>query len=120
MPRIAVVGGGLTGLTAAYRLAQKPNTQVLLLEGSSRAGGWAQTHRVPVGFQRDGHNYEGEVVVEAGPRSIRPRGSLGSPAMLKLVGVIIDIADERLLTLDWRTISYQSHTPTQQPRTDIC
>lgn len=85
MSRITVVGGGLTGLTAAYRLSQAPNTHVTLLEAAPRAGGWAQTNIVPVGFQRDGKDYEGQVVVEAGPRSIRPRGSLGSPAMLKLV-----------------------------------
>ena len=37
--RIAVVGGGIAGLTAAYLLAQNPANDVVLLEGSSRIGG---------------------------------------------------------------------------------
>lgn len=38
---IAIVGGGLTGLTAAYRLAQTPGVQVTLFERSQALGGLA-------------------------------------------------------------------------------
>ncbi|CAK9781408.1 Protoporphyrinogen oxidase [Cutaneotrichosporon oleaginosum] len=80
---VAVVGGGLAGLTAAYRLASR-GARVTLLE-PSRIGGWAQTQTYPVSFDRDGRHYKGEVTLEAGPRSIRPRGGPGAPAMLQLI-----------------------------------
>lgn len=45
IPRLAVVGGGISGLAAAYRLTQLlPESQVLLLEGSDRLGGVLYTH----------------------------------------------------------------------------
>ncbi len=37
--RTVVVGGGIAGLTAAYLLAQDPDSEVILLEGSPRVGG---------------------------------------------------------------------------------
>ncbi len=36
---VVVVGGGISGLTAAYRLGQIPDLRVTLLEGSDRIGG---------------------------------------------------------------------------------
>ena len=47
--RIAVVGGGVAGLTAAYVLNRQDN--VTLFEAESRLGGHAHTHNVP---QADG------------------------------------------------------------------
>lgn len=43
---LAVIGGGITGLTAAYRLTKLlPNAQVDLFEGTDRLGGVLWTHR---------------------------------------------------------------------------
>jgi len=44
-PRLAVVGGGISGLTAAYRLTQLlPRATVELYEASARLGGVLHTH----------------------------------------------------------------------------
>lgn len=60
----AVLGGGLTGLTAAWKLNQDPNcTSITLYEKASRLGGWLQSESIPV----DG----GNVIFEYGPRTIR-------------------------------------------------
>ncbi|KAG5929426.1 hypothetical protein E4U42_005893 [Claviceps africana] len=65
---IAVVGGGLTGLTTAYYLAkQLPSTaKITLYEGSDRLGGWIRTDRVPV----DVGGVKGTVSFERGPRTL--------------------------------------------------
>ena len=58
--KVAIVGGGISGLSAAYFLSQSPHqrtTQILLLESSSRWGGIIQTEHLD-GF-----------VLEAGPDS---------------------------------------------------
>lgn len=59
--RIAVLGGGISGLTAAYTLARARQSgapiEEFLVEGSSRLGGVVQTERL------------GEFVLEAGPDS---------------------------------------------------
>jgi oxygen-dependent protoporphyrinogen oxidase len=44
--RYAVIGGGISGLSAAYRLRQlQPHAQVEVFEGSDRLGGVLSTHR---------------------------------------------------------------------------
>lgn len=65
---IAVLGGGLTGLTAAYYLAKKlPSTaKITLYESSDRLGGWIKTDRVPV----DVEGKSGTVSFERGARSL--------------------------------------------------
>lgn len=65
---IAVVGGGLTGLTTAYYLAkQLPSTaKITLYEGNDRLGGWIRTDRVPV----DVDGVQGTVSFERGPRTL--------------------------------------------------
>ncbi len=49
LPTVAVIGGGVSGLTAAYLL--QPTHQVTLFEAQPRIGGHAHTHDVPM---RDG------------------------------------------------------------------
>nr|CAG4643225.1 EOG090X06SP [Ilyocryptus agilis] len=64
----AILGGGISGLTAAYRLTQIQPTpkRIVLLEASSRIGGWIYSER-----SEDG------VVYECGPRTFRPVGESG-------------------------------------------
>lgn len=62
---IAVLGGGITGLTAAYNLARSiPHANITIYEKSGRLGGWIESEVVPV--------TGGEVLFEWGPRSLRP------------------------------------------------
>ncbi|KAF7548377.1 hypothetical protein G7Z17_g7092 [Cylindrodendrum hubeiense] len=65
---IAVLGGGLTGLTTAYYLAKKlpPTANITLYEAGDRLGGWIRTERVPV----DVDGKKGTVLFERGPRSL--------------------------------------------------
>lgn len=65
---IAVVGGGLTGLTTAYYLAKQlpPTAKITLYEGSDRLGGWIKTDRVPVNVG----GVKGTVSFERGPRTL--------------------------------------------------
>ncbi|RFU74378.1 protoporphyrinogen oxidase [Trichoderma arundinaceum] len=65
--KVAVLGGGLTGLTTAYYLAKwlPSTTKITLLEASDRLGGWIRTDRVPVKVG----SVEGVVNFERGPRS---------------------------------------------------
>jgi len=56
--RVVVIGGGITGLSAAYALASRPSAdqpQVIVLEATGRLGGKVSTERV------------GGLQVEAGP-----------------------------------------------------
>ncbi|KAJ5383517.1 Amine oxidase [Penicillium concentricum] len=60
----AVLGGGITGLTAAWQLAQDPTCKrIVLFEKTDRLGGWIDSETIPV----DG----GNIVFEYGPRTLR-------------------------------------------------
>jgi oxygen-dependent protoporphyrinogen oxidase len=65
---VAIVGGGITGLTAAYELTRRGRS-VAVLEASSRAGGLIRTERA------------GGFTIEAGPDSLLA----AKPAGLELV-----------------------------------
>ncbi|XP_046736587.1 protoporphyrinogen oxidase [Diprion similis] len=66
--RTAVLGGGISGLSAAYYLRDNPAFRAIkIIEASNRTGGWLRS-RVSL---------EG-VIFEEGPRTIRPRGPAGS------------------------------------------
>ncbi len=45
MSRIAIIGGGLTGVSAAYELTRRGHTDFVLYEATSRLGGIVETHR---------------------------------------------------------------------------
>ena len=68
MKSVAIIGGGITGLTAAYRL-QKAGVPFTLYEGSDRVGGPIQSVR------------EGEYLAECGPNTILET----SPVITELV-----------------------------------
>jgi protoporphyrinogen/coproporphyrinogen III oxidase len=57
MKRVAIVGGGLSGLSAAYQLARESHVEFTLFEASARLGGIVETVR------QDGF------VIECGPDS---------------------------------------------------
>ena len=74
--RIAVLGGGLTGLSSAFHLSRRfPETNIVLLERQRRLGGWVRSERV------DLPQVGASVLLEAGPRTLRPN----SKAVLELV-----------------------------------
>ncbi|GAK68420.1 DUF185-domain-containing protein [Moesziomyces antarcticus] len=84
--RIAVLGGGIAGLTSAYRLAQQlpqDRYDVVLLEQQSRLGGWIQSQRLSLPSDAS-TSPSPTALVEMGPRSIRPAGYSGL-VMLQLV-----------------------------------
>jgi len=65
---IAVLGGGLTGLSAAYHLSRRyPKALITLVEKQNRLGGWVQSTRVKV------PDTDSTVLLESGPRTIRPK-----------------------------------------------
>ena len=61
MAHVAVVGGGITGLVAAFRLSQAPGLDVTLLEARAGVGGKINTVALD------------DVRVELGPDSFLPR-----------------------------------------------
>ncbi|RFU32474.1 hypothetical protein B7463_g3876, partial [Scytalidium lignicola] len=88
-PRIAVIGGGITGLATAYYLTKEvPRAKITLYEGNKRLGGWLQSKSVEV--------ENGTVLLEQGPRTLRhasPSGML----TLRLVEEL-GLQDEMLIT----------------------
>ncbi|KAB8209145.1 hypothetical protein BDV34DRAFT_221980 [Aspergillus parasiticus] len=85
----AVIGGGITGLTAAYRLSQDPNcSKITLYEKAPRVGGWLLSEKIPV----EG----GNVVFEYGPRTLRT----AVPSCLPLLDLLVELGlhDDVLLT----------------------
>lgn len=69
---VAVLGGGISGLAAAYKLAQVHPVpkRIVLFEAGSRLGGWIHSSR----------NEDG-VVYEHGPRTLRPVGESGTTTL---------------------------------------
>ncbi|GJJ15112.1 hypothetical protein Clacol_009387 [Clathrus columnatus] len=79
---IAVLGGGITGLSTTFHLTRKfPNARILLLEKSPRLGGWMQSKRVQFGIPGGD---VGTAILETGPRSLRPNSS----ALLELINLL--------------------------------
>lgn len=70
-PTVAIIGGGVAGLTAAHYLAQDlpPRSKIVLYEADSRVGGWIRSERVPV----DVGGVKTEVLFERGPRMMSTR-----------------------------------------------
>ncbi|MDJ0423170.1 protoporphyrinogen oxidase [Dietzia kunjamensis] len=89
-PRVAVVGGGLSGLTAAYQLSRElPDAHITVLEASDRPGGALHTVDFPSGPMELGAEAfigrrpeASDLVAELGlTGSLRHPGPLG-PAIL--------------------------------------
>ena len=76
---IAVIGGGISGMSAAFHLSRRfPQASIILLERSAREGGWIRSRRVEV---KDNDGNKATMLLEAGPRTLRPN----SKAVLELV-----------------------------------
>ncbi|KAF9277313.1 hypothetical protein BGZ88_001246 [Linnemannia elongata] len=73
---IAVLGGGISGLSTAWYLARTApsNVKITLIEGTKRTGGWLHSDRVADPQHPNG---KGSVLLERGPRSLRPQGISG-------------------------------------------
>ncbi|CAF1188071.1 unnamed protein product [Adineta steineri] len=75
-PTVAIIGGGIAGLVSAYYLAQKatlskiPHLRILLLERSSRFGGWIRSEQLPTKY--DSH------IFELGARTLRLQSGVAS------------------------------------------
>lgn len=75
-PRIAVLGGGISGLSGAFRLTEVlPRAAVTLYEAGSRLGGLISTRR------------EGGYLVETGPLAF-PTGSPATGALVRAAGLL--------------------------------
>ncbi|KAN0061709.1 hypothetical protein ACQY0O_005701 [Thecaphora frezii] len=86
---LAVLGGGISGLSSAYRLSQRlspSHYRILVLEQSQRLGGWIESHRTPLPSSSAASHPDAPspVLIEKGPRSIRPTGPTGM-VMLELI-----------------------------------
>ncbi|RUS24449.1 protoporphyrinogen oxidase [Jimgerdemannia flammicorona] len=81
--QIAVLGGGISGLSAAYYLSQNvpATTKIVLFEGSKRVGGWIESKRVGTCGPEKGKPGNEGVLFELGPRSLRPKGAGGVVAL---------------------------------------
>lgn len=79
---VAILGGGISGLSSAYYLSKSsPKTKILLVEGSKRVGGWIRSQRVSPGLHTSPNSIiqgSDNVLFEAGPRSLRPVGAGGA------------------------------------------
>ena len=63
--KVAVVGGGVSGLTFAYFLSKlRPDIKVTIYESKDRCGGWIHSDLI-----QDRHG--DTVMVEKGPRTLR-------------------------------------------------
>lgn len=78
---VAVLGGGVSGLSACYYLSKSSHvSKVVLLEATGRFGGWINTTR-----REDG------AVFELGPRGVRPAGAVG----INTLNMLSDLGLER-------------------------
>lgn len=96
-PRIAIVGSGLTGLTAAYYLAMYiPNSRVVMYEASDRVGGWVKSEVKEV----DVNGHKQSVMFERGPRSMSPGDMIhGKQDRLILYDIV---SSARYATRGWK------------------
>ncbi|KAJ8516762.1 hypothetical protein ONZ45_g5976 [Pleurotus djamor] len=88
---IAILGGGITGLSSAFHLSKKfPQALITLLEQKPKLGGWAQSERVHV-KDHDGTPYS--ILLESGPRTLRPNAK----SLLELIH-LLGLKDSLVLT----------------------
>ncbi|CAA9959269.1 protoporphyrinogen oxidase [Pyrenophora teres f. maculata] len=85
--RIAVLGGGIAGLSSAYYVGKQfPNSKITLFEAGNDPGGWIRTRRIDV---KDADGKEGNVLFEQGPRALRPAPA--TAGLIQQLGLINDV-----------------------------
>ncbi|KAI8331745.1 hypothetical protein BC941DRAFT_403462 [Chlamydoabsidia padenii] len=95
-PVVTILGGGISGLSAAYYLSRlAPQISIRLLEASDRVGGWIKSEHV-----------KDNVLFEAGPRTLRPQGVGGA--------LLLDMIKE--LDLDRHVLAVPKTHPSAQHR----
>ena len=89
--KVAVLGGGISGLVSAYFVSQEfPKSKITIHEANKDSGGWIQSRRVQVPG--------GDVLFEYGARTLRP----GKDALIttKLVSAHLRGMDSSLTVAD--------------------
>ncbi|KAF9467947.1 hypothetical protein BDZ94DRAFT_918990 [Collybia nuda] len=100
---IAVLGGGLTGLSSAFHLSRRfPDASITLLERQSKLGGWVRSDKVIVENVGSGGS-PATVLLEGGPRTLRPNAK----SVLELIN---------LLGLDSAVITTSKSSPAAKTR----
>ncbi len=99
--RIAVLGGGVSGLTAAWNLISRStvgSVEVVLCEGSSRVGGWMKSVTTSQG-----------AVFECGPRSLRVAGRSADTTMklVSLINYVLDCSSTVDFVVSLRLLRYK-------------
>ncbi|KAF1354191.1 Protoporphyrinogen oxidase [Lizonia empirigonia] len=80
--RIAVLGGGIAGLSSAYFASKEfPTSKITVYESGAETGGWIRTKRVQVPG--------GHVLFEAGPRTLR--NATPTAHLIEELGLVDDI-----------------------------
>ncbi|XP_054258959.1 protoporphyrinogen oxidase [Macrosteles quadrilineatus] len=92
----AILGGGLSGLSAAYYLLKAASQKITIIEGSNSLGGWIHSIKYP----KEGF------IFEKGPRTVRPRGLQG----LNTLSLVED------LNLSHKILGIPSDHPTAKNR----
>jgi oxygen-dependent protoporphyrinogen oxidase len=110
MASVAVLGGGISGLTTAYYLSKllPQGAKIVLLEGSHRLGGWLESNRVNPGHHGLSQQFpsssdaemtdETKVLFESGPRTLRPVGPGGVMTLELVSRACVDLNLEIQLT----------------------
>lgn len=75
-----VLGGGLSGLAAAYYLMKRHITPVTVYESSKHLGGWIRSEH----FEKE------NFIFESGPRTIRPKGPSASTTLELIEDIGLD------------------------------
>jgi len=105
---VAILGSGITALSAAYHLLLTPNPpNITIYEKSSRVGGWLHSR------YRDLPDGSGSVLFETGPRNIRPVVPVGLATValwedLGLAGNMI-VTDRNSVAAKKRWLYYPDH-----------
>lgn len=92
---IAVLGGGISGLSSAYFISKEfPTSKITIFESGKATGGWIRSRRVDVPG--------GDILFEYGPRTLRPGLKAAPTAQL--------VSWERVPVTKLSSKSYRSKT----------
>ncbi|KAF2850312.1 Protoporphyrinogen oxidase [Plenodomus tracheiphilus IPT5] len=80
---IAILGGGIAGLSSAYFISKEfPNAKITIFESGKETGGWIKSRRIDVGNGQD-------VLFELGPRTLR--NSTVTASLIQELGLIDEV-----------------------------